>query len=60
MQRHASLAEFRAKFRSGKRLDGSAISPVIPFAKLEIMRDTELEALYLHLKTLTPRPHGEL
>jgi mono/diheme cytochrome c family protein len=59
MLRYESLAEFRAMFRSGKRPDGSAINPVMPFAMLKVMNDTDVEALYLHLKTLAPRAQGQ-
>jgi hypothetical protein len=51
--------EFRAMFRSGKRPDGSAINAVMPFAILKVVNDTDLEVLYMHLKTLPPRPHGQ-
>jgi mono/diheme cytochrome c family protein len=59
MVRYKSAEEFRAMFRSGKRPDGSAINPVMPFAILKVMNDTDLEALYMHLKALPPRPEGQ-
>jgi mono/diheme cytochrome c family protein len=59
MPRYQTFADFRAMFRTGKRPDGSAIDPVMPFAMLKIMNDTDVEALYLHLKTLSARPSGQ-
>ena len=44
--------------RSGKRPDGSAISPVMPFGMLKEISDTDAQALYLHLKALPPKPAG--
>ncbi|CAM5795966.1 c-type cytochrome [Rhizobacter fulvus] len=48
-----------AMFRSGKRPDGSAVSPVMPFAGLQAMNDTDVRALYLHLKSVPPRASGQ-
>ena len=59
MPRYQSAEAFRAMFRSGKRPDGTAIGTVMPFAMLKVMNDTDVQALYLHLKTLSPRPHGQ-
>jgi mono/diheme cytochrome c family protein len=59
MRHYPSLDRFKAMFRSGKRPDGTAVNAVMPFAMLKVMNDTEVEALYLHLKTLAPRPHGQ-
>lgn len=49
---------FVAMMRSGKRPDGSAVSPVMPFVALKEMNDTDLQALYLHLKAVPPRAAG--
>ena len=46
-------------FRSGKRPDGQAVSSVMPFLALREMNDTDVRALYLHLKTLAPKPAGQ-
>ena len=59
MLRYDSADAFRAMLRSGKRPDGTAISAVMPFTILKAMNDTDIEALYLHLKTLAPRAHGQ-
>ena len=48
-----------AMFRSGKRPDGTAVSTVMPFAGLQAMNDTDVRALYLHLKSVPPRPSGQ-
>ena len=42
----------------GKRADGTAVSPVMPFAALKELNDTDLKALHLYLKSLSPRPVG--
>jgi mono/diheme cytochrome c family protein len=49
---------FVAMMRSGKRPDGSAVSPVMPFVALKEMNDTDLMALYLHLKAVPARAAG--
>jgi mono/diheme cytochrome c family protein len=59
MKHYPSLDAFKAMFRSGKRPDGTAVDAVMPFAMLKVMNDTDVEALYLHLKTLAPRAHGQ-
>ena len=48
-----------AMFRSGQRPDGSAVSPVMPFAGLQAMSETDVRALYLHLKQVPARPTGQ-
>ncbi|MDP3821021.1 MAG: c-type cytochrome [Burkholderiales bacterium] len=50
---------FVTMLRSGKRPDGSAISPVMPFAALKELSDTDARAIYLHLKTMPPRAAGQ-
>jgi mono/diheme cytochrome c family protein len=50
--------KFKAMFRSGKRPNGTPI-PVMPFESLRALNDTDVEALFLYLKTLPPRPFGE-
>ncbi|MDP1683712.1 cytochrome c [Hydrogenophaga sp.] len=57
MGRYPDADAMIAMFRSGKRPDGSPIA-VMPFASLREMSETDLRALYLHLKALPPRPHG--
>ncbi|HKX44560.1 MAG TPA: c-type cytochrome [Burkholderiaceae bacterium] len=58
MPRYADAASFKAMLRSGKRPDGSAISPVMPFGALKELNDVDAQALFLHLKTLPPKAFG--
>jgi mono/diheme cytochrome c family protein len=58
MTQYADAQAFAAMMRSGKRPDGSEISKVMPFAALKEMHDTDLQAIYLHLKGLAPRDAG--
>lgn len=58
MPRYAEAAQFVSMMRSGKRPDGSAVSTVMPFGALKEMSDVDLQALYLHLKSLAPRAAG--
>jgi len=50
--------KFKAMFRSGKRPNGTSVA-VMPFGSLRALNDTDVEALYLYLKTLPPRPFGQ-
>ncbi|WP_326538049.1 cytochrome c [Pseudorhodoferax sp.] len=58
MPRYASAEQFRHMLATGKRPDGSAVSPVMPFGSLQAMSQTDADALYLYLKALPPRPAG--
>ncbi len=59
MGAYRSADEFAAMMRSGKRPDGSAVSPVMPFTALQAMNDTDLRAMYAFLQTLPAKPMGE-
>jgi mono/diheme cytochrome c family protein len=59
LKAYANADAFLAMMRTGKRPDGSAVSTVMPFAALTAMNETDVRALYLHLKGLPPRPAGE-
>ena len=59
LTRYPDAASFVAMLRTGKRPDGSAVSPVMPFSALKAMSDTDVQALYLHLKRLAPVPTGQ-
>lgn len=59
MERYRSAESFIAMLRSGKRPDGSAISPVMPFGSFSRMNDTDARALHAYLLTLPPRPMGQ-
>ncbi|MEO8006493.1 MAG: c-type cytochrome [Betaproteobacteria bacterium] len=50
--------KFRAMLRSGKRPDGSAVSKVMPFRSLAKLDDTDVDAIYVFLKTVPPRDAG--
>ena len=46
-------------FQSGKRPDGSAVSPVMPFGMFKEMSSDDVAAIYAYLKTLPPKKTGE-
>ncbi len=50
--------KLKAMFRSGKRPNGTAIA-VMPFDTLRALNDTDVDAVYLYLKSLPPRSFGE-
>lgn len=52
MSHYGSPEGFIAMMRTGKRPDGTAVSKVMPFESLSRMSETDLMALYLHLKSL--------
>ena len=56
MARYATAESFAVMLKTGKRPDGSAVSPVMPFAALGAMSDVDVRALYLHLRALPERP----
>ena len=58
MLQYASLEDFKSMLQTGKRVDGSAISNVMPFSALAQLNDTDIEALYRYLKTLAPMAAG--
>ncbi len=58
MTHYANAQAFAAMLRSGKRPDGSVVSAVMPFTALKEMNDTDVQAIYLHLKSLPPRAAG--
>ncbi len=59
MARYADADAFAAMLRTGKRPDGSAVSPVMPFLALKELNDTDVRAIYLHLKSLPALATGE-
>ncbi|MEO8309717.1 MAG: cytochrome c [Caldimonas sp.] len=52
LDRYASAEQFMAMLKTGKRPDGSSVSPVMPFASLKEMNEVDVRALYLHLRSL--------
>ena len=59
MTRYAGADQFVAMLRSGKRPDGTAVSPVMPFTSLRELNDNDAKALYAHLKQLAPVAAGK-
>ncbi|MCE5232681.1 MAG: cytochrome c [Xanthomonadaceae bacterium] len=53
-----SEADFVHTLRTGKRPDGTALDPFMPWRNLAQMNDTEMAALWAYLRTLPPRPRG--
>jgi mono/diheme cytochrome c family protein len=49
-----SEADFVRAMREGKRPDGSAIDPAMPWQAMGRMTDTELRAIYAYLRSLPP------
>ena len=47
-------ADFRRALREGKRPDGSAINPFMPWPAFSKMSDEEIDALWAYLQTLPP------
>ncbi len=58
MAAYASADQFTTMLRSGKRPDGSTVSPVMPFNSLRALSDIDAHALYDHLKRLPPVAFG--
>ena len=57
MKSYDSADKLKTMFRTGKAPGGRALQ-VMPFPSLKQMSDTDVEALYLYLKALPPRPAG--
>jgi mono/diheme cytochrome c family protein len=57
MKSYDSADRLKTMFRTGKAPGGRALQ-VMPFPSLKQMSDTDVEALYLYLKALPPRPAG--
>lgn len=58
MPRYADAEAFATMLRTGRRPDGTAVSPVMPFTALQAMNDTDVKALFLHLKSLPAAREG--
>ncbi|MGZ5251802.1 MAG: c-type cytochrome [Caldimonas sp.] len=56
MPRYKDVGAFAAMLKTGKRPDGSAVSPVMPFVSLRELSDVDVQALHLHLSTMNPEP----
>ena len=53
-----SEEDFIVAMRQGKRPDGSAIDPFMPWKNFGQMDDTELKAVWAYLRSLPPKPEG--
>lgn len=58
MTRYDTAQKFAAMMRTGKRPDGTEVSPVMPFAALRNLSDVDLEAMHAFFTTLPPRSAG--
>ena len=54
-----TAADFRRALREGKRPDGSAIDPFMPWQAYSKMTDVEIDALWAYLQTLPATPTGK-
>lgn len=52
-------ADFLVAMREGRRPDGSAISPVMPWRFYAKLSDTDLKAMYTYLHALPGKPVGQ-
>jgi mono/diheme cytochrome c family protein len=51
--------DFKALVQTGKRKNGKKLDPFMPVDSLRAMNEVELEALWLYLQSVPPRPFGE-
>ncbi len=56
--RYADAAAFKAMLKSGRRPDGSAVSPVMPFEALGQISEVDAEAMFAYFRSLPPRAAG--
>lgn len=54
-----SETDFLRAFREGKRPNGTAIHPFMPWQTMGRMTDSELRAIYNYLRTVPPLPYGQ-
>jgi len=54
-----SKDDFYRVFREGKKRDGTALDPFMPWKAMSVFSDTELDALWAYLRTVPARPLGE-
>ncbi|MEP7058771.1 MAG: cytochrome c, partial [Caldimonas sp.] len=59
LAKYPDAQAFATMLRTGKRPDGSEVSKVMPFGALRELNDTDVQAVYLHLKELKPVATGE-
>jgi mono/diheme cytochrome c family protein len=58
MAHYPTPEAFAQMLKTGKRPDGTAVSAVMPFLSLKELNDTDVQAMYLHLKGLPPVAAG--
>lgn len=58
MTHYPTPESFATMLKTGKRPDGTEVSKVMPFLALKEMNDTDVRAMYAHLKTLPPLAAG--
>ena len=59
MQRYDTWGKLAAMMRTGKRPDGSAVNPGMPFATLGNLNDIDVQAMHAFFATLPARKLGE-
>lgn len=50
--------DFMRAMRDGKRPDGTAIDPAMPIQYTKNLKDEEIDALYIYLRTIPKKPFG--
>lgn len=55
---HWTFAQFTSAIRTGTRPDGTHISTFMPWPDFSQMSDAELQAIWLYLKSVPPKPTG--
>ena len=58
LPQYDNVEKFAAMLRTGKRPDGTQVSPVMPFESLRNLNPTDVGAIYTYLKALPARPAG--
>ncbi|MCR5881601.1 cytochrome c [Rhizobacter sp. J219] len=58
MTHYPTPESFATMLKTGKRPNGTEVSKVMPFLALKEMNDTDVRAMYAHLKTLPPLAAG--
>jgi len=56
---YRTAEQFRAMMRTGRRPDGSAVDPSMPFEALRTTNDTDLDAMLLYFRSLPPVATGQ-
>ncbi len=59
MTQYDTAEKFAAMLQTGKRPDGSKVSPIMPFPTLSKLNAVDVGAVYAFLRTVPARPSGE-